>query len=87
MEDTFRNQLLQSDPVLGSVTGMRPPLLMGTGTLGEAAGLKKIRAGVEGNPALGFTVQRADVGAFMFKNVVKEAGQGKWKGEMASLTA
>ncbi|KAK5097377.1 hypothetical protein LTR70_002576 [Exophiala xenobiotica] len=87
METTFRDHMLQSEPVFASVTGIRPTLLRGTGALNEGAGIEKLRVGVESRPAAGFTVQRADVGAWMFENVVKESEGGKWRGEMVSLTA
>lgn len=87
MEDTYRDHMLQSEPVFASVTGIRPTLLKGTGAITEAVGLGKIRAGVESKPALGFSVQRADVGTWMFENVVKEVGDRKWRGEMVTLTA
>lgn len=87
MEATFRDHMLQSGPVFTSVTGIRPTLLKGTGALNEGMGIEKLRVGTESKPATGFIVQRADVGAWMFENVVKEGEGGKWRGEMVSLTS
>lgn len=86
MEDVYRDQQEDSSQaVFASVTGIRPTLLMGTGALSECVGLEKIRAGVEGKPETGFSIQRADVGRWMFENVL-EGGEGKWRGQMCSLT-
>ena len=87
MEDTFRDHMQQSDPVFGSVTGIRPTLLMGSGATSEGVGATKLRSGIESKPESGFTVQRADVGAWIFDNVVKEGEGKKWRGEMVSLAA
>lgn len=87
MEEVYRGSMLKSEPVLSSVTGIRPTLLSGTGALSEGVGLQKIRAGVEGKPAVGYNVQRADVGTFMFENVIRMGETGKWRGGMVSLTA
>lgn len=86
-DDVYRDQLLEPQPVFTSVTGIRPTLLMGSGILNEGIGLDKIRAGVESNPETGFTIQRADVGDWIFENVVKGAENMKWRGEMCSLTS
>lgn len=86
-EDVFRDQMLESQPVFATVTGIRPTLLMGAGILSEGIGLDKIRAGVESQPETGFTIQRADVGSWMFENAIKGADNMKWRGEMCSLTS
>lgn len=83
MEDVFRNQ---SEGVFGSVTGIRPTLLAGTGALSGGKGLEKVRTGVEASPATGYQIQRADVGGWVWENVVQMNGAQKWRGEMVSLT-
>lgn len=85
MEDVFRGNIEEKDSVFASVTGIRPTLLTGTGTLNEGRGLDQIRAGVESKPEMGYTIQRADVGSWIFENVVEEKGAKKWRGEIASL--
>lgn len=87
MEDVFCENMAKSKPLLSSVTGIRPTLLMGTGALKESVGIEKLRVGVESKPELGFTIQRADVGVFVFEKVIKDADGGKWRSEMLSLTA
>lgn len=87
MEDVFRDNLNGSDPLVVSATGIRPTLLMGTGALKESIGIDKIRVGVEKAPETGYTVQRADVGIWVFEKIVKGADDGKWRSEMVSLTS
>ena len=85
MEDAYRKE---SGGLFASVTGIRPTLLMGGIDVADAAGLGKVRAGTEREPELGYTVKRADVGWWMFENVVRpEAAGGRWRGEMCSLTS
>lgn len=94
MEDVYRGNMdgnaseeQQKEKVFASITGIRPTLLMGTGALSEAKGMNLIRAGTEDKPELGYTIQRADVGNWVFENVVQEKGERKWRGEMVSLTS
>lgn len=87
MEDVFRDDQSGSEPLLASATGIRPTLLMGTGALKESIGLDKIRVGVETAPETGFTIQRADVGIWMFEKIIKGDEDGKWRSEMVSLTS
>lgn len=87
MEDVFRNNLEGNEPLLTSATGIRPTLLMGTGALKESIGIDKLRVGVEKAPETGYTVQRADVGIWMFEKIIKGADGGKWRSEMVSLTS
>jgi hypothetical protein len=79
MEDVFRDT--EPSP-FRSIVGVRPTLL----TDGEGVGAAGIRAGKEDTPALGYTVTRADVGEWIFKNVVEAGGKG-WEGQMVSLTS
>ena len=85
MEDVYRKE---SGGMFASVTGIRPTLLMGGIDVADAAGLQKVRAGTEAKPELGYTVKRADVGWWMYENVIRpEAVEGRWRGEMCSLTS
>lgn len=87
MEDIFRDQ---NEDLFSSVTGIRPTLLAGTGALSGSKGLEKVRAGIESDPAVGYQIQRADVGSWIWENVVggteKGFENGKWRGQMVSLT-
>ena len=89
MEALFRNNMAESDPskrLLRNIIGVRPTLLTGGESASDGIGLDKIRVGKEQNPALGYTVRRADVGHWIFENVIKNGGQG-WAGEMVTLAS
>ncbi len=89
MEDTLFAAAANSGsdattPIRGAIS-VRPTLL----TNGERVGRERLRVGVEGAPALGYTVARADVGAWIFEEVVQglgEEGRGRWVGERVTLT-
>ena len=83
MEDTFRD----STGTFKSLTGIRPTLLSGTTDVKDVKGLEFVKAGTEDKPATGFSIGRADVGHWMFENLLNDAGaQKKWEGQMISLT-
>jgi len=71
----------KSEVVFGGFTIVRPTLL----TSGAECA-KGVRAGREGEPAVGYTISRNDVGKWILEEVVKERGE-KWRGEKVSLTA
>lgn len=52
---------------------------------GEGAGLEKVRVGMEKAPAIGYTISRAQVGEWIFEEIVKGGG-GKWVGEKVTIT-
>ncbi|KAI9843942.1 MAG: hypothetical protein M1837_005983 [Sclerophora amabilis] len=56
------------------------PRLLGTETT--------VRAGTDANPAVGYTISRADVGAWIFEELIRERADGgeKWVGEKVSIT-
>ena len=84
MEDLYRGQM--DNGVFKSVTGMRPTLLMGTADVTDCAGLGKVRAGTESEPQTGYWIKRSDVGEWIFVNWIQEQ-DGRWEGEMVSLTS
>ena len=43
----------------------------------------KVRAGMEGKPAVGYTISREDVGGWIYREVVVK---GAWVGERVSLS-
>lgn len=86
MEDKLCAQMSTPKAVFSSVTGIRPTILGGTGALKEATQPVNIRAGTENKPALGYFIQRADVGSWMYENVVRNQ-DSSWRGELISLTA
>ena len=78
---------------LRSTIIVRASLLMGTGAVSTEKGLKKIRTGTEMKPAVGYTIQRADVGRWIFTNVIDSMfAEGKrkacrWEGEKVTITS
>lgn len=88
MENVYRDNVEQQQgAVFKVVTGMRPTLLSGGVSVDQAKGLAKVRAGTEDKPATGFRIGRADVGHWMFQNLVHDAeARRKWEGQMVSLT-
>ena len=91
MEDVFRDNVDGKDGrerLLNNVIGIRPTLLAGSTDVSDGLGWLKIRAGTENQPAMGYIVKRADVGEWMFKNVIEsEQGRQSWEGQMVSLTS
>jgi hypothetical protein len=86
MEATFRQAAADPEKgVLRGVVGVRPSLLMGTGDIREEAGMGKVRVGSEKEPAVGYRIRRADVGSWVFREVVERGGEG-WEGQMVTLT-
>ena len=88
MENAYRDNLISKETaVFRAVTGIRPTLLKGTSSVEDGKGLDFVKAGTEDKPATGFTVSRADVGHFMFQNLINDAtAKQRWEGQMISLT-
>ena len=89
MEALYRKNMAESDASKRSfrnIIGVRPTLLTGGENVSSGIGLDKIKVGKEQKPALGYSIRRADVGHWIFENVIKNGGQG-WEGEMVTLTS
>jgi hypothetical protein len=71
--------------VFRSFVGVRASLLTGGTTAKGGKGLERVRAGTEDRPAVGYTISRADVGEWIFENVVRKEGEG-WLGEFVAIT-
>ena len=90
MEEMYRNNMAELDEnkrLFRSFTGIRPTLLTGGLSVNDAAGLSKVRTGTEPNPATGYTIRRADVGHWIFENIVNPKGGSSWEGQMVTLTS
>ncbi|KAI5245720.1 hypothetical protein E4T43_03026 [Aureobasidium subglaciale] len=85
MEGLVWEQKEKSDAerLIGPFVIARPTLLMD----GKGVGAESIRAGVESKPALGWTVDRIDVGNWLFEKGVKPLDLGEFRDEAVSLTA
>lgn len=92
MEDLYRAEMEKEKQgnagVFRNVVGIRPTLLSGSVSYTDAAGLHKVTSGTEARPALGYSIKRADVGHWIFENLVDEARRKKeMEGEMVTLTS
>lgn len=83
-EDILRAQG-EGDGVFRHVLAVRPSLLVGTTDVHDARGLDCVRVGTERKPAVGYTIKRADVGEWLYREVVEKGGVA-WRGEMVTLT-
>ena len=61
---------------------VKPSLLMD----GEGKGLDAIRQGVDEEPAVGYSIQRKDVGLWMFTNLLEADVKSGWVNKSVSLT-
>ena len=61
---------------------VKPSLLMD----GEGKGLEAVREGVDERPAVGYMVQRKDVGLWMFERLVKNGVKDEWTNKSVSIT-
>ena len=89
METLYRKNITESDEskrLFRNIVGIRPTLLFGSDRVNDGIGLDRIRAGREQSPQLGYSIRRADVGQWIFENVIKDGAQG-WEGEMVSLSS
>ncbi|KAK5816284.1 hypothetical protein F5H01DRAFT_344116 [Linnemannia elongata] len=64
---------------------VRPSLLMGDQSVKGGQGWEKLKVGREDEPAVGYTVHRADVGQWIFEQVVKTGGEARF-GPRITLT-
>lgn len=72
-----------AERTVGEFAIVRPTLLMD----GDGVGVAKVRYGLESNPALGWTIDRKDVGNWLFEKGVKPTDLGEFKDQAISLTA
>lgn len=66
--------------------GVRPSLLAGNNSIKTGKGWKTLKVGTEEDPAVGYTIQRADVGEWIFEEVIRRGGD-IWVGKMVTLTS
>ncbi|EXJ89122.1 hypothetical protein A1O3_02186 [Capronia epimyces CBS 606.96] len=89
MEDAYRADAEKDDDaVFRNIVGIRPTLLTGGASYTDAVGLDHVKYGTESHPATGFSIKRADVGHWVFENLIDEAQRRKeLEGEMITLTS
>ncbi|KAI1623751.1 hypothetical protein EDD37DRAFT_632420 [Exophiala viscosa] len=84
MENVYR----ADNGAFRNVTGIRPTLLTGAVEYTDVVGLEKVSSGTEAKPARGFSIKRADVGHWVFENLInEEKRRPELEGEMVSLTS
>ncbi|KAH0372934.1 hypothetical protein KCU65_g860, partial [Aureobasidium melanogenum] len=71
-----------TEKVIGEFAIVRPTLLMD----GNGMGVSSVRYGLESKPALGWKIDRKDVGNWLFEKGVKPAELGEFKDQAISLT-
>lgn len=89
MEETIVSNMSQQeegDRDFSGFIGVRPSLLTGDNSIKTGSGWKTLRVGTEEDPAVGYTIKRADVGEWIFEEVVKGGGDS-WVGKMVTLTS
>lgn len=69
--------------VIGDFSIIRPTLL----SSGPGKGTEAVRYGLQDNPALGWFIDRVDVGNWMFVKLLKPQDLGEFKNDAVSLTA
>ena len=75
----------ESKRAFRNIIGIRPTLMPGGESVSDGIGQDKIRSGREQSPAIGYTIRKADVGHWIFENIINDGGKG-WEGEMVTLT-
>ncbi|KAL6719807.1 hypothetical protein ACLMJK_001728 [Lecanora helva] len=81
MEKALVDNAQSSESVVGGSVIMRASLLLN----GPAHGGSKVRVGTEQAPAVGYTINREDVGLWMFENLVRGDGH-RFAGQKVSVT-
>ncbi|KAK2758384.1 hypothetical protein FQN54_004234 [Arachnomyces sp. PD_36] len=76
----------EEDRVFRAFISVRPSLLTGDNSIKTGKGWETLRVGTEENPAVGYTIQRADVGQWIFEEVIRRGGDS-WFGKMVTLTS
>lgn len=75
-------QLPAEERGLNAYVNVKPSLLMD----GEGKGLQAIREGRDDKPAVGHTIQRKDVGLWMFEKLLRNGVQEDWRNRSISVT-
>lgn len=89
MEAALLEHMSQADEesrVFRAFVSVRPSLLTGDNSIKTGKGWETLRVGTEEEPAVGYTIQRADVGQWIFEEIVRR-GSERWFGKMVTLTS
>lgn len=86
MEKLAKDSMKDTPAPFKGVISIRPSLLLGDHTISSGKGWQTVRAGTEENPATGFGIPRADVGEWIFEEIVRGGGD-KWVNKMVTVTS
>ncbi|KAG9325131.1 hypothetical protein KVV02_006793, partial [Mortierella alpina] len=75
----------ESARVFRGAIKIRPSLLTGDSSIRGGKGWQKLKVGVEDKPAIGYTIHRADVGEWIYEQIVKTGGESRF-GQSITLT-
>ncbi|KAF9386719.1 hypothetical protein CPB97_003423 [Podila verticillata] len=85
MENLVAENSTSTEGVFCGGVVVRPSLLTGDQNVNKGKGLLKVKVGNEDKPTIGYTIHRADVGAWIFEHVIKTGGE-EWFGQRVTLT-
>ncbi|KAF9169853.1 hypothetical protein BGX21_007998 [Mortierella sp. AD011] len=88
MERLIAENMAEADESMQLFRGfvaVRPSLLVGDQNIKKGKGWEKLKVGQEDKPAVGYTVHRADVGQWIFEQVIKSGGESYF-GQRVTLT-
>lgn len=75
-------ELPESEQALSGYVNVKPSLLMD----GDGVGVQAVREGIDEKPAVGYTIQRIDVGRWMFEKLVKKDVTDQWRNKSVTIT-
>lgn len=79
---TEHMQRPETERGLRNFVHIKPSLLFD----GDGKGLDAVRQGIDEDPAVGYTIQRGDVGLFIFEKLIKEGVKESWLNKSLTLT-
>ncbi|EME39706.1 hypothetical protein DOTSEDRAFT_160161 [Dothistroma septosporum NZE10] len=82
LEKLLRAKVRSEGSGIRGFVNVKPSLLMN----GEGRGVGAVRVGTEKRPAVGYMVQRRDVGEFMFERLIKGEVKSEWVGQSLTVT-
>ena len=72
----------ENERFLSAYVNIKPSLLLD----GEGKGLETVRQGVDEAPAVGYTIQRGDVGTFIFERLIRNGVKAEQMNKSLSIT-
>ena len=86
IKSNMSEQQPESSPVFSGFISVRPSFFTGDHHINDGKGWQKLRVGTEDKPKVGYTIKRADVGEWIFAEVIKTGGTS-WANQMVTLTS